>query len=319
MSSSAGPDRVVDAAVAHLYLEKTALAPSVVPGIDTEPVVKSFLDAPTDHLYSVAALSLTGHVLVNSAAVGQEIHVDGESCRDSTVGHDLFLDAVDAIDLVEAVSLDLVAGVVNKMVCSARALALRLNCGCRRTSWQALNVDMVRTLRHHIVVAELALAIVTTGDDTLIGEPHPWGGDWATVAPESVAVMTRTARCGVRCAEEGRKITACSDALPIVEGLSGAVSPAATTVCLIAHMSNNRGALRPVLSCIEADWEFLVRCVVAHLTSDLNVPLRIHHGSELLADRLQRSIDESAALCSFPGGTRPGVDVLNVSSQINRH
>lgn len=57
---------VVDATVSHENFEGALFAPSVVPGVDAEPVVLAVFNTPTDHLDGVATLGGTSDVLVDT-------------------------------------------------------------------------------------------------------------------------------------------------------------------------------------------------------------------------------------------------------------
>ena len=48
---------VVDAAFAHLNLEETTVAPSLIPRVDTEPVVKPFFNTPSDNFNGMTSKS----------------------------------------------------------------------------------------------------------------------------------------------------------------------------------------------------------------------------------------------------------------------
>jgi len=54
LAGEAGVHLSVDTAVTHEDLEGSHIAPGVVPGVDTEPVVLTVLRAPADRLDSVA-------------------------------------------------------------------------------------------------------------------------------------------------------------------------------------------------------------------------------------------------------------------------
>jgi len=111
ISCETGVHLSVDAAVAHEDLEGAHVTPSVVPRVDAEPVVLAVLSAPADSLDGVASELGTGLVRVDTGLVGQEVLVDGEGRGDSSVGHDIVLDAVDARDAIAGVAEVLVVGV----------------------------------------------------------------------------------------------------------------------------------------------------------------------------------------------------------------
>ena len=68
----------IDARVTHKDLEGTLVTPSVVPRVNTEPVVLTVLSAPTDCLDGVTSERTAGLVRVNSGLVGQEVLIDRE-------------------------------------------------------------------------------------------------------------------------------------------------------------------------------------------------------------------------------------------------
>ena len=100
LASETGVHLIVDAAVAHLDLEGALVAPSVVPGVDAEPVVLTTFGTPTDGLDGVATKSRSGLVGVDSGLVGQEVLIDSEGRGDGTILVNVSLDLVDAAEAV---------------------------------------------------------------------------------------------------------------------------------------------------------------------------------------------------------------------------
>ena len=84
----------VDAAVTLKDLEETLITPSIVPRIDTKPVILTVLNAPADYLDSVTSEVRAGLVRVNTRLVGQEVFVDRECSGDGTICKNFGLDAV---------------------------------------------------------------------------------------------------------------------------------------------------------------------------------------------------------------------------------
>ena len=91
-------DRVADSAFVHADLEGSLVSPSVVPGVDSEPPVSTVGVSPTDKFDGVTTEGLSGLVGVDTALVGEEIFVDGESSSDGSVFADILLDFVNLAD-----------------------------------------------------------------------------------------------------------------------------------------------------------------------------------------------------------------------------
>lgn len=119
------------------------------------------------------------------------------------------------------------------------------------TGGEAFNLDVVRTLSHSIVVAELTLSEVTARDDTLACEPGPWSAHLTTIAAEREALLTIAASSSVSDREKGSEFTISSDAHTVVKGLGCAVGPARSAVGLVAHVVNHFEAARPVLASVK--------------------------------------------------------------------
>ena len=72
----------VYATVTNKDLEGTLVTPSVVPRVNTKPVVLTVLSAPTDHLDGVTSKPRASLLRVNSRLVGQEVLVDVKDSGD---------------------------------------------------------------------------------------------------------------------------------------------------------------------------------------------------------------------------------------------
>lgn len=109
----------VNSTVTLENLEGSLVAPGVVPGVNGKPVVFAIFGSPSDELDGVTSKFGSGGVLIDSALVGQEVFVDGESSGDSSVGVDVLLDLVNLAGNSESVGgggVVLVSSVVNGRV-----------------------------------------------------------------------------------------------------------------------------------------------------------------------------------------------------------
>jgi hypothetical protein len=306
---------VVDSAVALKNLESTLISPGVVPGVNAEPVVLVILDAPSNALDGVASLGGTGHVLVNTGLVGEEIFVDGEGSGDWSVGHDLGLDVFDTLDGVAGGTEVLVASILNSGVAGAGVEALGLVSGNIVARDKALNSDVVSALRHSVVIAELTLAVVAARNNTCALEPSPGGGNLATIATEGEALGTVTAGCGVRNWEKFLESSTRNNALAVIESFSGTMGPAGTAVGLVTNVVNDGLALGPGLTSIEVSGNVHVGGVVL-LKVGGNSPFGINDGAHKLADFLVGGSSELVIHTSGPGSSGVVVDKLNVRGKI---
>lgn len=298
-------DLVVDAAVAHLDLEGTLVTPGLVPGVHAQPVVDVVIGAPADHLDGVATVGGAGLVLVDTLLVGEEIFVDGEGGGDSAVLVDLLLDVLDASDAVAGSAQDLLVTVDEVVVGLALGLADWGNLGGVLAVVETLNFDVMSALRHGVVVAELTLAKVTSGDGSGSGEPGPWGTNLTTVAAEGEAGCAIAASSGVSNGEKSLEITVGGNAHSVVESLGGTVGPAGTAVGLVTDVVDHLEAAWPVLTSIEHNWELIGSSLPVGLFVEVNGPLRINNGSHHLADLVAGGTFE----LSVGGGGPSGVGV----------
>jgi len=93
---------------------------------------------------------------------------------------------------------------------------------------------MVSTLGHGVGVAPLVVTVGATSDDTLIFEPLPGSCNLTTIATEGQAVCAAAAGSGIGRREHALVSAAGGDAVAVVEGLGGAVSPAGAAIGLVA-------------------------------------------------------------------------------------
>jgi len=86
--------------VATLDLEEALITPGGVPAVGNEPVVGARFGAPANDLHGVATLrgKLPDVLAVDTSLVGHEALVDLEGNLDRTIGHDLLLHGLNAID-----------------------------------------------------------------------------------------------------------------------------------------------------------------------------------------------------------------------------
>jgi len=226
VSGKTGVHLAVDARVTHKDLEGAHVTPGVVPGVNTEPVVRSVLSAPADRLDGVTTESRASGVLVDTRLVGKEVLVDCEGRCDGTVLLDLSLDVLDTPDAIAAGSEVLVISVGAIGIIDAGFGALGLDLFDVVAKRKGLAVDVMGALLHGVVEAGACGAVVTSSDDTGVGEPFPGGANLTTVAAHGLAVEEVAAGSGVGDGQESSEASVGRDANTIVEGLGGTVSPA---------------------------------------------------------------------------------------------
>jgi len=173
----------VDTAIAHKDLEGTQVTPGVVPGVDTEPVVLARIgvSSPTDGLDSMTTEGIASRVLVDTTLVGKEILIDSEGCGNGTILLDIGLDGINATDTVRAIGEVLVISVDTAGIIGASLGASGLNLNNIITFGEGGICNVMGALCHGVVVAGTSGAVVTSGDNTSLGEPAPWGADLTTV------------------------------------------------------------------------------------------------------------------------------------------
>ena len=308
----------VDTAVTHLDLEGSLVSPGVVPGVDAEPVVLTTLGSPTDGLDGVASEGGSGLVGVDSGLVGQEVLVDGEGSGHSSVGGNLLLDAVDTSDVVGGGGVVLVRVPVTVDTIWAALWAGWGNLGDVVAGWEDITGDVVSALWHGVGVAEVLVAIVSTGDDTGALEPGPWGSDLTTIASEGEALDATAAAGGISDREEVGEGSASGNAHTVVEGLGGSVGPAGSAVGLVADVVDHALALWPLGTGIEGLWESVV--VDRHgLLLEVDGPLWVNNGSHEGLDLLEGGTQELVVDSSNPVGVWVAVDVLDVDVEVQWH
>lgn len=95
---------VVNAAVAHLDLEKAFVTPGGVPRVDNKPVVRVAFIAPADDLDGMSSEFLASSVLVDATLVGQEVLKDGEGSGDRAIRKDVLLDLFGSTEEAETIA-----------------------------------------------------------------------------------------------------------------------------------------------------------------------------------------------------------------------
>jgi len=235
-----GSALAVDSALAERDLKQALVTPRVVPAVGNKPVLGVILDSPSDDLHSVSSERRSRSVLVNSGLVAGEIRVDGESSSDRSLFHEVLLDVVGA---AETVCLSrcraLVACVDDVSVGWAGLLACRADLFDVFTWLQCGGVDVVRALRHGVVVAELVISVVASSHNTSAFEPSPGRHDLTAVTAHGQAAQETTAASGIGNRQERGEVAFCGDALSVIESLSGSMSPARSTVGLIADVADH--------------------------------------------------------------------------------
>jgi len=223
-SNETGVHLGVDTSFTHLDLEGTLITPGVVPGVNAEPVVDTIFVTPTDGLDGVATESRTRLVSVDTALIGKEVLIDGESSSDGTMLVDIRLDGIDTSETIRRGSEVLVASVIDGGVGLAGALALGFDLNDVIAATKAGSGDVVSALGHGVVEAEFIITKVTTGNNTSRVKPGPGSSNLTTVATHREAMEEVAAASGIRNGEE--VVDTLGDARSIVKSLGGTVSPA---------------------------------------------------------------------------------------------
>lgn len=107
------------------------------------------------------------------------------------------------------------------------------------------------TLGHGVVIAELALAIVSTSDNTGSLEPSPGSGNLTSVTAEREALRAIAASSRISNRKERLEFSISRNAESVIKSLSGAVSPAGAAVGLVTNMVDNIATLGPGFTGIE--------------------------------------------------------------------
>ena len=71
---------MIDAAVTVVDPEKSGIAPSQPPTVFTDPALRRIVIA--DNADTVSAGQITGHMVIDAGAIGEEIVIDGEACAE---------------------------------------------------------------------------------------------------------------------------------------------------------------------------------------------------------------------------------------------
>jgi len=188
---------VVDARVSLLDLESAVVSPGSVPGVYTEPVVFSVLVTPSDDLDGVTSEGVSRGVLVDTTLVGQEIFVDSKGSSSSTIREDILLDIINRLQTVAGGSHVFILGVVNAGVGGARATTLRLHLSDVTALGEGGSRLMVVAFTHGVIVAQFAIAEVSPGNNTLLGEPFPRSSNLTSVASHGLALEEVAAASGI--------------------------------------------------------------------------------------------------------------------------
>mmetsp|Transcript_30701 Transcript_30701/g.57367 ORF Transcript_30701/g.57367 Transcript_30701/m.57367 type:complete len:341 (-) Transcript_30701:186-1208(-) len=237
--------------------EVALLAPVRVPAVGHLPVFHSAVHAPADNTHGMAAEDLRGSPLVDARHVVLEVRVDGESRLNRSVGHDGLLEGLFARVGLWATGV----GVTGRGEVVVRSLGARVTglWACRRrggwASRRALIWVRIRTLGAVVVAvgegegraeasvsAERTSAVVLSSSD----ESRP-----GNVAPckiqESASTAVRfRAEAHLLRREGDLHLAARGDAKAVRGGFGSSERPAATTVALVADVTDDLGAFRPV-------------------------------------------------------------------------
>ena len=191
-------------------------------------------------------------VLVNSALVGQEIFVDGESDFDWSVGGDLGLhigfasDGVWALAEPEVVTVGLAVGWVT-------GLGALWSAGDSWAIWVLRTGGVVSALGQEVWLTPRVVSVSVTGDETGVGEVLP-GHGWVTSLTTETARRTTSQQVlgrdsdglGLLLESHGLLL----DANSVGHGFDGAEGPAGSAVGLVSDFLDGV-TLWPVGSGIE--------------------------------------------------------------------
>jgi len=310
----------VDAGVSNFDLEGTVVSPGSVPGVDSEPVVLAALGTPANHFDSVTTEGVSSSVLVDTALVGEEIFVDGEGCSHGSVFGDIGLDLVNLARGAESIarlSHVLILGVVDSGDGRARVATLRLDLGNGITLGESGLRLVVIALTHGVIVAKLVIAEISSGDNTLLGEPFPGSSNLTSIASHGLALDEVAAAGGIGDRKLVGESTVRLNAETIVVSLSGSMGPARTAVRLVADVVDDGRALGPVSSGIKCrrNRDGSVRGEVSRFNT-VDSPFGVDDSSHDSLSFLERGVGELGVDTSSPGRGLVVVDDVDVGVEV---
>lgn len=284
--------------------EDTVLTPILVPGVDNGPVLDTLLNTPADETDGVATEVRATSVDVNTRLVVLEVRVDGEGGLDGAVLHEVLLDsrlATEGVARLEEELVLVVGGGVGGL--GVAGLLARRGIEGHGRALGVLADAVVVAEGHGVAHAELVVLVVTTSDDTGVGEVRPSRGGVTTLA----AITARTAARKEVASRELRLLLATSGNAPTVSGSTdGGNSPARTAGRLVPDAASDGRARREVSADIEGFRDIVGFGVL--LEGEEGATLE---GTAELAGVLGSLVEEVGVQGSNPGGVRVGVNLLD--------
>lgn len=296
----------------------TILTPVWVPGVGNFPVLDAIVNTPTDETDSMATDLTAGNMVVDTRHVVLEISIDGKSSGDGSTGHDGLLDGINGgVGVDSAVERILVVG---EVVVRSLGIFITFPGAARRargrTARLAFSGVRIVTLRTMVMAMRKrkgraqvsdgsSVVVLSTSDDTLFD-----------VAPGGLSESTTTSiHRGAEAyifSGEGNLIGTTSNAVAVTGGRSGAESPAAATIALVADISDDFSAFGPVSGRVE----FVRNGHVWVGINDINIPtlncilksLKVAIG--IGPKKVSHASITEASDTSLPKGVL-GVDLLN--------
>ena len=187
------------ASIINWDLESSLITPGIVPGVHTEPVVKTrcLISAPANNLNCMTTKLITSSVNVHTASISFEIFIYSESTGNGTISINFSLNIFFAKNAVRWRPEMLVVRVHNIGVSGAGVIASRLNLHDIITWAERRGSYVMSALCHSVVIAEITISVVTTSDNTLWCKPLPGSADLATIATVRLALQKIAASSGV--------------------------------------------------------------------------------------------------------------------------
>jgi len=207
----------------------------LVPGVGNEPVLDAVVNTVAKDTDSVTTFVGARDVLVDTAGVGHEILIDGESTLARTVGGKLGHHILLTTDGVDLLTLALVRLEIDGRIIDASLLA--------RGSGDNLAGARVSAARDVVIAAGKRVLDALLSDNTSTLPVVVSAGRIATIAGAST-------RAAVHILSGKDDILTVLDALTIAHRLDSTEGPAGTTIALITDHAHGL-ALRPLLAGIK--------------------------------------------------------------------
>eukprot|EP00038_Savillea_parva_P005641 m.159386 g.159386 ORF g.159386 m.159386 type:complete len:367 (+) comp11786_c0_seq1:2968-4068(+) len=300
MGLGLGPDGIRGGARDHAFnatvllsvtadnAEVTLLAPVRVPRVGHLPVLDTAFLTPADKLDGVATSDGTRRVLVDTTGVVLKVRVDGKGRLDGATLHNHLLN-LGLTHRRDKLARERVLVVGERAVEASLALGWAL--GRRRVRAAGGALRGVRVVAHRAVVVAVGerkvrallakgtrALVLTARDGALGGDVRPRGGDLATVAAVKVGAKAHVLR-----RQRNLDLALGGNAHTVRGSFGTAKRPAAAAVGLVADVTNDLGARRPVGLRVERVrdggirvlWDKHVGLTVGDGVLDIGVPVTL--------------------------------------------